>query len=72
MYVPFIISTTIDCIKIQQDVPNDKYMYFSLNCERVGLVTLHLSDKSDTDFMQRGTYGEMRKLLPMKLFTNGT
>ena len=65
IYVPFITSTTIDCIKIQQDVLNDKDMYFSLICYSVGLATLHLSDKSETHFTRRGTYGEMTKLLPM-------
>ena len=58
--------------KIQKDVLNDKDMCFSLICESVGLATLHLSDKSETHFTRRGTYGEMTKLLPMKLSTNGT
>ena len=32
---------------------------------------LHLCDKSETHFTRRGAYGEMTKLLPMKLSTNG-
>ena len=57
--------------KIQQDVLNNKDMYFSLICGSAGFATLHLSDKSETHFTRRGAYGEMTKLLPMKLSTNG-
>ena len=69
-YVPFNIST-IDCIKIQKKVLNDKDLYFSFICGSVGFATLHLCDKSETHFTRRGAYGEMTKLLPMKLSTNG-
>ena len=64
-------DSIIDCIKIQQYFLNDKDMYFSLICKSVGLATSHLSDKSEARFMRRGAYGEMTKLLPMKLSTNG-
>ena len=57
--------------KIQQYVLNNKDMYFSIICGSVGFATLHLCDKSETHFTRRGAYGEMTKLLPMKLSTNG-
>ena len=65
------VSVNRDTVKIQQYVLNNKDMYFSFICGSVGFATLHFCDKSETHFTRRGAYGEMTKLLPMKLSTNG-